>query len=304
MAATIKNGSTGPDVSAWQKFLNASGFSVVVNGVFDAATELATKSYQAAKGLEDDGVVGPKTWATVPAAPVDTATATNEAGINRLWNVKGIVDKTDNAFRWALLQMSARLMTDPNYIAAVMASESGGTFSPSIKNPMGGATGLIQFMPATAKRLGTTTEALASMSQIEQLAFVEKYFSSMRGKMHSPTDVYMATFLPAFVGKPPSFVLGRKGDTADVSPGLTYAQVYDFNAGFDKDKNGEITVGEVGGTVEAILASARNLPPIDVHPEEAPVLDTFTPGAAVGVSIPVLGLLGGLAYYLWKVLGK
>lgn len=40
---------------------------------------------------------------------------------------------------------------------AAMAFESGETFSPSIKNAAGsGAVGLIQFMPSTAKALGTS----------------------------------------------------------------------------------------------------------------------------------------------------
>lgn len=47
---------------------------------------------------------------------------------------------------------------DPSYLMACIAFETGETFSPAIKNSAGsGAVGLIQFMPSTAKALGTTT---------------------------------------------------------------------------------------------------------------------------------------------------
>jgi hypothetical protein len=57
---------------------------------------------------------------------------------------------------------------------AAMAFETGETFSPSIKNKASGATGLIQFMRSTAKGSGTTTAALAEMTAVDQLDFVEK----------------------------------------------------------------------------------------------------------------------------------
>jgi hypothetical protein len=61
-AATIKAGSTGPDVEKWQTLLTAAGFPVAVSGTFDAATAAATKAWQSAKGLVSDGIVGPASW--------------------------------------------------------------------------------------------------------------------------------------------------------------------------------------------------------------------------------------------------
>jgi hypothetical protein len=58
---------------------------------------------------------------------------------------------------------------------AAMAFETGGSFSPAVPNKAGsGAVGLIQFMPSTAKGLGTSTEALKKMSAVQQLDFVKK----------------------------------------------------------------------------------------------------------------------------------
>ena len=52
-----------------------------------------------------------------------------------------------------------------------MAFETGRTFNPAIRNSIG-ATGLIQFIPSTARGLGTTTDALASMTRVQQMDFV------------------------------------------------------------------------------------------------------------------------------------
>jgi peptidoglycan hydrolase-like protein with peptidoglycan-binding domain len=60
--ATIKLGSVGSDVEAWQGYLTNAGYAVPVSGVFDDATASQTKAWQAAKGLVVDGVVGPASW--------------------------------------------------------------------------------------------------------------------------------------------------------------------------------------------------------------------------------------------------
>ena len=56
--------------------------------------------------------------------------------------------------------MAGRLGTRPEYVLAVMSFETGGSFDPAEGNSIG-ATGLIQFLPSTARGLGTTTGALA-----------------------------------------------------------------------------------------------------------------------------------------------
>lgn len=54
--STLRLGSSGPDVAAWQRIVG-----VPADGDFGPKTLEATKRWQAAHGLEDDGVVGPKT---------------------------------------------------------------------------------------------------------------------------------------------------------------------------------------------------------------------------------------------------
>ena len=114
--------------------------------------------------------------------------------------------KVSAAFKDRVVGIASRLGCDPSHLMAAMAFESGETFSPSIRNPSG-ATGLIQFMPATATVLGTSTGALAGMTAEGQLTFVESYFKPWKGKLASLSDVYMAILWPKAVGQPDSFVL-------------------------------------------------------------------------------------------------
>ena len=63
-AATLKKGSTGTGVENLQKFLNWYGsYGLKVDGKFGALTKEATRAFQAATGLKDDGIAGPKTIA-------------------------------------------------------------------------------------------------------------------------------------------------------------------------------------------------------------------------------------------------
>lgn len=60
---TLKRGASGPSVKALQQALAGAGFSPgAVDGQFGPKTEAAVKSFQRAKGLVADGIVGPKTW--------------------------------------------------------------------------------------------------------------------------------------------------------------------------------------------------------------------------------------------------
>lgn len=121
-----------------------------------------------------------------------------------------------------------------SWLMACMAFESGESFAPDVRNAAGsGATGLIQFMPRTAKGLGTTCEALARMSAVEQLDFVAQYFKPYAHRIHSLSDMYMAILLPSFVGRADDSVLFQ-------APGIAYRQ----NSGLDKDRNGQITKRE------------------------------------------------------------
>ena len=150
--------------------------------------------------------------------------------------------KVSTAFKEEVIILAAGLECDPSHLMAAMAFETGETFSPSIRNRQSGATGLIQFMPATAKSLGTSTAALAAMTAEDQLMFVGQYFNAWSGRMKTLSDVYMAVLWPRAVGKPDASVLFA-------APSNAYAQ----NAGLDVNRDGEVTKGEAASKVQRAL---------------------------------------------------
>lgn len=114
--------------------------------------------------------------------------------------------KQNRPFIEKVKQIASRLGIKPEYLMGIMEIESGGTFSPSIRNSLG-YVGLIQFGAAAAKSLGTTQNKLAAMSDIEQLDYVEKYFRIWKIQPNSPpSSLYTAVFLPAYVNKPDNFI--------------------------------------------------------------------------------------------------
>lgn len=94
-------------------------------------------------------------------------------------------------------------------------------------------------MPRTAIGLGTTVDALAKMSAVQQLDFVAAYFKPYAHRVTSLPDMYMAILMPKYVGKPDSSVL--------FSGGTAYRQ----NAGLDADKDGLITKREAAARVQS-----------------------------------------------------
>ncbi len=62
MRPTLRPGSTGTDVVLWQRILNVSP-----DGDFGPITAAATRTWQSARGLTPDAVVGPKTWTRAEA---------------------------------------------------------------------------------------------------------------------------------------------------------------------------------------------------------------------------------------------
>lgn len=154
-------------------------------------------------------------------------------------------EKVSDRFKEKVIQIASDLGTNPNFLLAVMSFETGETFSPSVRNPVSGAVGLIQFMKPTAQGLGTTQAALAQLSAEDQLDFVAKHFKPFKGKLKTLEDAYMAVLLPSAVGKGSNHVLFRK-------PSQRYSQ----NSGLDINRDGLVTVGEAADKVRAKLGAA------------------------------------------------
>lgn len=117
----------------------------------------------------------------------------------------------DPEFRARYAECCRNIGVQENDLAVVIQAES--RFNPRAVNPTSNATGLIQFMPDTARGLGTSVDALKNMSATEQLTYVEKYFSPYKGKLHSVHDLYLATFYPYALQKDDTYHFGsEKGD--------------------------------------------------------------------------------------------
>lgn len=159
------------------------------------------------------------------------------------------LEKTSDSFRAALVDMAASLGVDPNFLTPVMANESG--FNAQARNPMSNAIGLIQFMPSTARALGTSTEELASMTDEEQLPYVAAYLRPYAPRIASAGDAYMAVFMPRYVGSDPGLTIAS-------SPAATYTQ----NRVFDREGKGYITVGDVERKAQNLYDRAAGLPPL------------------------------------------
>jgi len=161
----------------------------------------------------------------------------------------------DDDWLTAVQALSGKLNCDFYDILAVMYLETSRSMAPNKKNPKSSATGLIQFLEATAKSLGTTTAQLAGMTRVQQQVFVDKYFLQSGIKsVASPTlgDVYMAVFAPKGIGKADSYPLY----TLEKNP-----KEYADNSIFDKPPNGNndgiITKGEATAPLAKFKADVR-----------------------------------------------
>lgn len=131
----------------------------------------------------------------------------------------------------AIAKVAKNIGVNPNDLAAVISFETGGTFSPSAKNPSSSATGLIQFMKGSGgtkgKYYGMSRNDFANLSFDEQMKYVEKYFKD-RG-----------------------FSANKKRDVADTYTAVTGygykkgTDAYDLNKVWDSNKNGVVEKGEM-----------------------------------------------------------
>lgn len=64
---TLRKGDRNEYVRAWQTFLNLNGYDCGVNdGIYGQKTLNSVKAWQKNHGLTPDGIIGPKTWASLP----------------------------------------------------------------------------------------------------------------------------------------------------------------------------------------------------------------------------------------------
>jgi hypothetical protein len=209
-----------------------------VSGInYDAALALKLQTRLAARGLYYgalDGIIGNVTLNGAIAALPEVMPDPRPIA----WGAR-----VSPAFRDRVRQFPTLLrspLTTPDDYMAVMAFETGRTFSPSVRNAAGsGAVGLIQFMPTTLSGdFGLTVDQAAAMTAEDQLELALRYWSRYAGRLTNLGDVYMAVLLPSMIGKRDDAALFTEGTRA-------YLQ----NRGLDADRDGYVTRAEATARV-------------------------------------------------------
>jgi tape measure domain-containing protein len=127
-------------------------------------------------------------------------TSRNRQPVPKVPLVPGLDPRIDTKFLQSVAKIAQSVGANPEDLLKTMLYETGGTLSPSARNKRTNATGLIQFMPATARGLGTNIDALSQMSPQEQLVFVQKYLKqNSRGQK---LDSFRKVLSTVFAGNP------------------------------------------------------------------------------------------------------
>lgn len=208
---------------------------------------------------------------------------------NLIWG-----NKVSCEFRKKVVEISQDLwpnnhMKMANNLMAVFRWESGGTFKTDAPNQANsGGTGLIQFMPSTAKALlgkEVTIEIVknyygkkynkntkqkedwylkrvkefADMTSIQQLDYVKKHFEPLRGKSVDFVDFYLQVLFPASSQKEEHIVfassLSKLTTRISESEKLRNLRVtaYNSNKGLDINKDGIIWKSEIKTKVQVYI---------------------------------------------------
>lgn len=138
-------------------------------------------------------------------------------------------EESNNKFVSAVDGVASRLGVNAQDLLKVMNFESG--LNPAARNRQSGATGLIQFMPETARELGTTTRALGRMTREEQLPFIERYLREHGVRPGMGLEQLYMSVLSGSANR--SGNLWQRGSIQ-----------YEQNSGLDIDRDGIITSNE------------------------------------------------------------
>jgi hypothetical protein len=122
---------------------------------------------------------------------------------------ENLITENKEAFIAKVIEVASFLGVKPEHLMFLMWFETAHTLNSHIQNSIG-ATGLIQFMPKTAIGLGTTTDKLKAMTNVQQMDYVQKHLSPWRGKYKDYVDLYCGIFWPVAVGKPDTYQIGNE----------------------------------------------------------------------------------------------
>lgn len=127
---------------------------------------------------------------------------------------------------------------NPNHLSRVVEHESG--YNLTARNRHSGASGLIQFMPSTAKGLGTSVSRIRTMSFEQQLNLTMYYLDITErdfGFINDSIDMYLAVFWPKGI------IDRDNGRSVFIRAGTP---AYNLNRDNDRDKDGDIDEWDIG----------------------------------------------------------
>ena len=170
-----------------------------------------------------------------------------------------------------------------DWLMLVFRAESNVT--PQAVNPNSNATGLIQFLPSTARDLGTTVENLKKLNALQQLPYVREYLRraiKIKSVPKSAYDLYFLVHYPKAFQKSNETVLYSSDTTAYKNNPLDY------------NKNGDVTVAEVKAFLNKFVPVGYDY----LLLESAKKQDSIIENVPNYVLIIILSLLFGSAVFL------
>lgn len=226
------------NVEGFRKYAETINMKTAPSGIGDGE-DLGAGTFS---GLQDGyRAVGAETGG-VPDGAAPTSSMMSSFDISK---ARGPWRK-DPAFLQELDRVAKKYGFPSSSLIGLMMSESG--INPQAQNPNGGATGLIQFMPNTARALGTSTSALYGMNRAQQMKYVDDFFGlwARPGGLSgaSPGRLYAYVFLP---GRAKREVLTTSNE-----------KYYKANRGLDLDKDGKITISDLDRRVATKAMQARS----------------------------------------------
>lgn len=205
-----------------------------------------------------DGMMGPYTRRAAKEFPEIAAKFKTVLDRPDSVNAKEIDTRSlqDPDFNKKLKKVADALGIAETDLRAIIKTESGG--DPTAQDPNHVSAGLIGFTEQTARSLGTSKAEILKMSAVDQLDLVYKFYKmvGVRPGMNRG-DIYMLTFMPAFVNAPDDTVLGQRGGGTlhlpnGKSVGLSMHKVWEQNPVFGKSKGKSyFTIADVKDTVNS-----------------------------------------------------
>lgn len=201
--------------------------------------------------------------------------------------VRGLYENTTPEFRRKLARVAQAVGTDPDFLAAVISFETGGSFRADEASARSTGVGLLQFTKIARDKLGVTRDALVSMSPVEQLDVVERYLRPYAGRVERLDDLYLAVIAPAFVGE-------RDAQR------VIYAAPSD-----EYDANKELDLGAKGGiTVEDAVRSVRRTYANAIEAGPAQAVEARSANISILGAALFVGSAWAAIYYLSRWLGR